>query len=252
MAVKRQYVINQFEPPALPPAWNRDPDARRFYTRLMEVLERLYNRSLGEAQIKRGSITADKLAPGIIDEYVLGPDAVDTVNIKNKAVTSAKIDDSAVATVNLRPGAVTVEKIAPTVPIQMDLSQNTSLLAITDPMDAALNDQATGLVGRMGTVEQTLNDDATGLVGDLLEDVGDPLGRLLCPGVLLEDESDHQDCRCVCLGIDSGVLDPDDVEVHGFPDVLLGDTGGTVEVSLVVSCYDTGGSGVVDNTIGQK
>lgn len=164
MAVKRQYVINQFEPPALPPAWNRDPDARRFYTRLMEVLERLYNRSLGEAQIKRGSITADKLAPGIIDEYVLGPDAVDTVNLKNKSVTSAKLDDSAVATVNLRAGAVTNEKIAGTVPIQMDLSQNTSLHAITDPMDAALNDNATGLVGRMGTVEQTLNDNATGLV----------------------------------------------------------------------------------------
>ena len=165
MAVKRQYVINQFEPPALPPAWNRDPDARRFYTRLMEVLERLYNRSLGEAQIKRGSITADKLAPGIIDEYVLGPDAVDTVNIKNRAVTSAKIDDSAVATVNIRAGAVTNEKLAGTVPIQMDLSQNTSLHAITDPMDTALNDQTTGLVGRMSTVEQTLNDNTTGLVG---------------------------------------------------------------------------------------
>ena len=164
MAVTRQYVINQFEPPALPPAWNRDPDARRFYTRLMEVLERLYNRSLGEAQIKRGSITADKLAPGIIDEYVLGPDAVDTVNLKNKSVTSAKLDDSAVATVNLRAGAVTNEKIAGTVPIQMDLSQNPSLHAITDPMDAALNDNATGLVDRMGTVEQTLNDQATGVL----------------------------------------------------------------------------------------
>ena len=174
MAVKRQYVINQFEPPALPPSWNRDADVRRFYTRLMELLERLYNRSVGEVQIKRGAVTADKIAPGAIDEYALGPGSVDTVQLKDKAVTSAKIDDSAVATVNIRPGAVTVEKLAGTVPRQMDLSQNTSLLAITDPMNETLNDQTTGLVGRMGAVEtttsglnDTVNTPGTGVVAVL-------------------------------------------------------------------------------------
>ena len=188
MAAKKAYVANQFEPPALPTSWNRDAEARRFYTRLMEVLERLYNRSVNTVAIKDHSITAEKFAPGAIDRYVLGPDAVQTVNIQDAAVTLSKIADGAVRHTklaedavhanNIRNGEVTLDKLAPSVIPGMDLTRNDAF----DTVNEAVNAQTTGLLDRMdaiesenlasrvGAVEETLNAEDTGVL-DVMESI---------------------------------------------------------------------------------
>ena len=107
--LKKQYTVNQFESPPMPTKWTGDE--RRFYVRLVEILERLYNATIGPNKIRRGAITEEKLAAGAVTGYALCEGAVDTAHIKNAAITSAKIGTAEIKTANIEDAAITSAKI---------------------------------------------------------------------------------------------------------------------------------------------
>ena len=107
--LKKQYTVNQFESPPMPTKWTGDE--RRFYVRLVEILERLYNATIGSNKIRRGAITEEKLAAGAVTGYALGEGVVDTVHIKDAAIVSAKIGTAQIKTANIEDAAITTAKI---------------------------------------------------------------------------------------------------------------------------------------------